>query len=141
MSTRDQPRVVLGFDYGAKRIGVAVGQELTATAQPLMTLATQPATALWIRLTKVIQQWQPALLVVGLPQQADGRANALSAAVQSFAQQLNERFALPVETIDERLSSYAAERYLQQHNQGKRTRKSDIDCMAAALILESWLRA
>ena len=135
------PRTVLGFDFGRVRIGIAVGQELTATASPLPAVMTRNQQPDWLAISRYITQWQPDLLVVGLPYQADGTPSAITQAALSFSQQLFQRYQRPVETIDERLSSQEAEyRLLQTDGVGRRKRraKGARDSLAAALILESW---
>ncbi|MFO1353114.1 MAG: Holliday junction resolvase RuvX [Gammaproteobacteria bacterium] len=131
------PATVLGFDYGASRIGVAVGQELTATANPLTTLMNAARGPDWDAIKRLIQEWRPRLLVVGLPRHADGSANAVTAAVLGFRRALGERFQLAVETVDEHLSSHEAERRFMEIHE-RRPRRAEVDALAAALILESW---
>lgn len=130
-------RTILAFDYGAKRTGVAIGQELTASARPLLTIKTRlDADFNWPVLTRLVDEWRPALLVVGVPAHADGSANDLTHAAAGFACALAARFNLPVETIDERLSSHEARALLA--GRGSKCNKAAIDRVAAALILQSW---
>ncbi len=124
-----EPQAVLGFDYGLHRIGVAVGQTLTGAARPLTTLAGRD----WNAIAKLIADWRPALLVVGVPRHADASASDTTRAALRFSRQLHGRFGLPVATIDERLSSFAARDFL-----GRRPAPGELDRVAAALILESW---
>lgn len=141
-SRRQAPRTLLGFDVGRMRIGVAVGQELTATARPLTTLATQGQQPDWGSITRLIDEWQPDLLIVGVPHHADGSPNAVTQIARRFCRQLEGRYRLPVETIDERLSSREARGYIAQLSElerRQRQNKAAIDRVAAALILESWL--
>ncbi|MDY6991538.1 MAG: Holliday junction resolvase RuvX, partial [Pseudomonadota bacterium] len=95
---------VMGFDYGHKRLGIAVGQTLTATAQPLATV--NPAH--WPQIDELIKHWQPQACIVGQPRFADGHSNAITVAVTEFTQKLYQRYRLPVHTIDETLSSVTA---------------------------------
>lgn len=132
-------RTALGFDYGRVRIGVAVGQELTATASPLSTLTARGRQPDWAALDRLIQEWQPEVLVVGVPWHADGTPNAVTKAALAFAEALGRRYRLAVETIDERLSSQEAQERLAAGGR-PRQRKEAVDALAAALILESWLR-
>ena len=128
---------VIGFDYGSKRIGIAVGQTFTATAQPLTVLSTQTYQSGWTVLDDIIRAWQPQALVVGLPKQADDSESVLSHAVCHFAQRLQEHYRLPVHFIDERLSSHAA---LQEHSNRKKSQRiRQLDALAARIILETWL--
>ena len=130
-------RTLLGFDYGLKRIGVAVGQELTGTASALVTLRANDGKPDWDAITRLIEQWQPDALVVGLPLNMDGTFHELSYRVQRFGNQLNGRYNLRAYFIDERLSSLEAERELQ--SKSRKVQKAEIDKVAAKVILESWL--
>src|SRR5262245_53133643 len=136
------PQVVLGFDYGTVRIGVASGNTLTQTAQPLTTLASKPA--LWDDIERLVKDYSPNRFVVGLPYNMDGTDTRLTAAVREFATQLSRRFAVPVTLIDERLSSAAAEQELRDarmHGERKkRVTRSDVDQTAAKVLVEQWLR-
>jgi len=117
-------RIVLGFDFGARRIGVAVGNSLTQTARPL-ALIDDDGESRWRRIAALIAEWQPAQLVVGVPRHPDGAAHGLTARCERFARQLAGRHRLPVAQVDERYSSVAVE--------GGR------DDEAAAVILQQWL--
>lgn len=130
-------QTLLGFDYGTKRIGVAVGQDITRSVTPLTTLHSQNNKPDWDAIGKLITEWQPDRLVVGLPLHLDGSSQALTERVQRFGNQLKGRYNLPVEMVDERLTSHEAETELATRR-GK-TAKADIDALAAALILQSWL--
>ena len=133
------PRTLLGFDYGWRRIGVAVGQELTLSARPLVTLANHNAEPDWRAIGELLSEWLPTLLVVGLPRHADGSANQVTEAALAFCAELERRFRLPVHTIDERLSSWAAGERRSRDGTRRKT-GAGLDAAAAALILESWLR-
>jgi len=102
-------KTVLGFDYGSKKIGVAVGQSVTQTVTPLITLPSKNQKPDWAAIEKQIKEWQPDILVVGLPVHLDGEEQPMTLAAKKFGNQLNGRFQLPVEFMDERLSSYEAE--------------------------------
>lgn len=123
--------VVLGFDFGAKRIGVAVGQRITQSAQPLQVIALRGGAIEWRAIERCVSEWRPGALVVGVPLTADGVEDELTRRCRRFARQLAGRFQLPVHTIDERLSSVEA----RERSGGRR----EIDDYAAAVILESWL--
>jgi len=131
-----KPRVLLGFDFGIKRIGVAVGQELTRTARALETLHSPDGGPDWNGISRLIEQWQPDALVVGLPLNLDGSEHEISRLAQRFGNRLKGRYNLPVFTIDERLSSVEAERQLAEQG---RFDKAAVDREAARIILESWL--
>lgn len=132
----DKPRVLLGFDFGIKRIGIAVGQELTRTARELETLTSPDGGPDWNGISRLIEQWHPDALVVGLPLNADGSDHEVTRLARRFGNRLKGRYNLPVFTIDERLSSVEAERQLAE---GGRFDKEDVDKLAARIILESWL--
>jgi putative Holliday junction resolvase len=140
MPSVSRPRTVMGFDFGRVRIGVAIGQELTATASPLTTLQACRQQPDWERITQLIEQWRPALLVVGVPRHADGSPNAVTAAALRFSRQLHGRYRLTVATIDERLSSRAAAALLSASGAARRQRpnRAAVDATAAMLIVESW---
>lgn len=127
------PGTVLGFDYGARRIGVAVAAALSDAARPLAVVRARIDGPDWESIGALIRQWQPDLLVVGLPRHADDSPHRLQGAVHAFARELAERFALPVETVDEGLSSVAARE--------RRPRRAAVglDAVAAQVILETWL--
>jgi putative holliday junction resolvase len=118
----------MAFDFGEKRIGVAVGNTLLKTANPLNTLHVLSLDARFSAIKSVVDEWQPAQLVVGRPLHPDGAAHALTARCEKFARQLNGRLNLPVELIDERYTSAIAQQ----------ERARDVDARAAALILESY---
>ena len=130
-------QTLLGFDYGTKRIGVAVGQDITRSVTPLTTLQNKHDKPDWDAIGKLIEEWQPDILVVGLPLHLDGSQQALTEKAQRFGNQLKGRYNLPVEMVDERLTSHEAEAELAAR--GGKTAKADIDALAAALILQSWL--
>lgn len=121
---------VLGFDYGTKKIGVAVGQTLTASANPLQNVAALKNKPDWEQIGRLIQEWQPDALVVGLPVRSDGSASHTTQAAQRFMRQLEGRYRLPVYAVNEYLSSYAAAR---------RDSGAPLDAVAAQIILETWL--
>jgi putative Holliday junction resolvase len=132
---------VLGFDHGRLRIGVAVGQTVTATARPLLTLSNRPEGPPWDQIAKLVREWQPDVLLVGVPRHADGTASHTTRAALGFLEGLRSRFGLPVRAVDERLSSREAEsRLRERHGVGKR-RRQPLDQYAAALIVESWLNS
>ncbi len=139
------PELVLGLDFGLRRIGLAIGDSLTRTARPLAALSVSghngPDTADWQRLGTLIKQHAPNRLVVGCPYNVDGTEHALTGKARRFAQELGERYALPVELVDERYSSLEAEAALRERRgAGQRGRidRGSIDSAAAAIILERW---
>ena len=132
-------RTALGFDFGRARIGVAVGTALTGTARPLSTLNVRQQRPDWTAIARLITEWQPDWLVVGVPYHADGNPSSLTAAALHFSRQLHRRFGLPVATVDERLSSWAAEQRYAEGNARRRGRDPGADAGAAAVILETGL--
>lgn len=139
--TRAQADLVLAFDFGLRRIGVATANRRTGTATPLTTLEAGRQTP-WGQIETIIEQWQPGQLVVGLPDPT--KAEKIAAAAIAFATELEERYGLPVAQTDESLTSRAAqsELIMARRNQlmPKRIRKGTLDSHAACLIAEQWLR-
>lgn len=134
---------LLGFDYGERRIGVAVGHRDTGLAAPLTTVVNQIGQTNWAALLEIIDAWKPSALVVGLPTHMDGSHTAMTKRVSQFYTELAERSALPTHPADERASSQEAEHIIKQNRkQGrKRTQKGDTDKIAAALILQHWMES
>jgi putative holliday junction resolvase len=136
-----QPQLILAFDYGTRRIGVATGDTLTRTARALKTLDCHGAIP-WMAISKVIDEYRPARLVVGLPYNMDGTPTTLTEATRSFARDLTTRYGLPVALVDERLSSREAEAQLRNARaQGLKRRRlthADVDMAAAKVLLERW---
>lgn len=134
--------LVLGFDYGSQRIGIALGDRLTGSARPLATVANgrEPD---WPAIELACRDWRPGALVVGLPLDEDGREQPITAQARCFASQLQQRLGLPVHLADERYSSRAADAELREARSSgrmvRRVRKGDRDARAARLILEQWL--
>jgi putative Holliday junction resolvase len=135
---------VLAFDFGTRRIGVAVGQTLTRSATAAGTVPCHAGTPDWAAVDTCIAQWAPARLLVGLPYNMDGTETSLTATCRAFAAELERRYGLPVEFVDERLTSAAATAELREARRAgaraRRVRREDIDAHAARLILETWLR-
>ncbi len=135
------PETILAFDYGLRRIGVAVGQDVTASASPVGVVANGEDGVDHDRIRAIIREWHPTRLVVGMPTHADGSPGAMTAAVEAFIDELAQ-YGLPISTIDERYSSLEAEQALKNaRKQGSRGRisKQDIDAAAAVFIAERYL--
>lgn len=136
------PETVFAFDFGKRRIGIAVGQEVTGSASPLAIVRNGDNGPDWRAVQALIEQWQPQRLVVGMPLHADGSTSDLSEDVDQFVGQL-VKFGLPVELVDERFSSLEAEKLLKERRKsgakGRKTRKI-VDAVAATLIAERWLK-
>lgn len=130
---------VLGFDFGSHSIGSAVGQTRTRTASPLEAIRANNFKPDWHHISKLIDTWQPTLLIVGLPSMMDGQENEMTRQSQRFSRQLEGRFHIKTELIDERLTTREAWQILEQQAQ-KKHNKQTIDCIAAVLITETWLQ-
>ena len=126
---------VLGFDHGKHKIGVAVGQIVTQTANPLENIKTKNKQVVWTRIQSLTKLWLPDALVVGIPWRSDGTESQSTKGAKNFAKQLQNRFDLPVYTIDETLSSYAAADLID----GDIFSGAPLDAMAAKIIVETWL--
>jgi len=133
------PRTILGFDYGLKNIGVAVGQELTSTANPLTVIKARDGIPNWDEVHTLLNQWKPQLLIVGLPFNMDGTEQRMTAASRKFGNRLNGRFQIPVEWQDERLSTYEALEQLGIRSKLQANKRADVDRISAQIILQSWL--
>ena len=135
-----RPRV-LGLDVGSKRIGLAITDPLWITAQGLETLQRKNKRTDFAQLEKVVQQYEVAEIVVGLPLRMSGAAGPQAEKMQHFAEELRERFHLPVHLWDERLTSAQANRLLRETDMSIKRRGEVVDQMAAVLILQSWMEA
>lgn len=137
------PQAVLAFDYGEKRIGVAAGNTLTGTAQPLAALAAAAGAPDWHAIGRHVESWRPAIVVVGVPYNMDGTRGRLADAAEAFAAELGARFGVAVATVDERLSSREAEQALRERRRAgtlrRRVRREDVDSEAACVLLRQWL--
>jgi putative Holliday junction resolvase len=133
---------LLGFDFGTARIGVAVGETESGLAQPLIVIDSEANDVRFAEIGKLIDEWKPATLIVGMPATEDGSEHAMAPRCKRFANQLHGRFSLPVRFFDESLSSAEAEDMLKQAG-GKyadwRERKRILDAVAAQRILQSYL--
>ena len=132
--TQSPPQTLLGFDFGMRRVGVAVGQLITGTASAVTTLAARDGQPDWGQIERLLADWRPQALVVGLPLALDGSHTELTRAAERFARRLRGRFHLPVHLQDERLSSHAAE-----HWRAGTARRNGLDAAAAQIILQDWL--
>lgn len=132
--------VFLGFDFGTKHIGVAVGQRITRSASPLQTLRRIADKPDWDGIARLIETWQPEGLVVGVAYQRDGSENPITQAMLRFARQLHGRFGLPVHIVDETLTTFEARQLLYDDlNVRRKTYLQAKDALAAQLILQTWL--
>jgi len=132
---------VLAFDFGEKRIGVATGETLLASAHPLTVIRAESNDERFAAIGKLIAEWQPERLVVGLPTHADGTPHEMTRLATKFAERLQKRFNLPVSMADERLSSLDAEARLRETGRNAKSAKPLLDAVAAQLILQTWFES
>jgi len=130
----------LGFDFGYRRIGVAIGQAVTCSARPLQTVSAQQGEPQWHRIDKIVKEWQPEAMVVGLPTCIDGSAQYTTDAAKVFADALKQRYSCKVYLVDERLTTVEARTRLFEEGGYKAIQSSEVDAYAAVLILEQWLQ-
>lgn len=128
----------LGFDFGLKRIGVASGEHLLGIAHPLTTLNAESNEDRFNQIAKIIEEWKPSTLVVGLPLTLDGEEHEVTLLCKKFARRLDGRFGLPVVMVDERLSSAEASQSLKEMGIAGRKQKPMLDQIAAQVILQSY---
>jgi putative holliday junction resolvase len=142
MPESSRPKIVLAFDFGLRRIGVACGDTLSRSASALETVPAGPSGPRWELIATMMRDWQPDMAVVGLPYNVDGSENDMTGAARSFAAELARRFGIEVVMVDERYSSLEAAARLQTARESglrrRRVAKSDVDAAAACVILERW---
>ncbi len=134
---------VMGFDYGKTRIGVAIMNTLTGIPTPQSTINARDGAPDWTAISRCLNEWKPARLVVGMPRKLDGSDSAMQEPIERFIRQLAGRYNLPVDVVSEQLSSREAEQRLKQARQAgrkRKIRKDEIDQVAATIILESWMQ-
>ncbi len=133
----------LAFDFGERRIGVAFANPVTRTSAALTTLPARNGKPVWQNVDELVNEWEPGILVVGVPYNMDGSESSMTKKALDFGTSLAERYGLPVETVDEQLTSAEAGIMLRaQRRAGQLSRKvrpGDIDSLAARLIAENWL--
>ncbi len=134
-------RSLMGFDFGTRSIGIATGQEVTGTASPLTSLKANEGIPDWVQLEKLLKEWQPDLLIVGLPLNMDGTEQEMTVRARKFGQRLHGRFGFQVEFKDERLTTTDAKARLFEQGGYKALGKSRVDAVSAQLILESWMES
>lgn len=135
-----KPRSALLFDFGLKNIGLAYGQTISQTARELPALKARDGIPQWEAIGALLKEWQPNLLLVGLPLNMDGSESELSGRARTFGNRLNGRFNMPVEMVDERLSTREAKWEAATRGHKGNYREAPIDSIAARIILEAWLR-
>ncbi len=129
---------VLGFDYGAKRVGIAVGETSIGIANPLGAIEGEANDARFAAIDRYVNEWQPVAFVVGQPHHSDGSEHAVAKLAGKFARRLAGRYRLEVVLVDETLTSATAEAQLRD-TRTRAARKTDVDALAAAIILQSFL--
>ncbi|MDA0271846.1 MAG: Holliday junction resolvase RuvX [Proteobacteria bacterium] len=122
--------LAMAFDYGTKRIGVAVGQKITGTATPVAVVKARDGVPDWQVIGRLVEEWKPTVFVVGLPINMDGTESDMSVAATRFSRRLNGRYGIRIELMDERLSTFEAREF---------ETTDQLDAIAAKLILETWL--
>ncbi|HEX9195038.1 MAG TPA: Holliday junction resolvase RuvX [Azonexus sp.] len=132
---------VLAFDFGEKRIGVATGETLLGSAHPLTVIRAESNDDRFAAIGKLIAEWQPVQLVVGLPTHADGTPHETTRLAQKFAERLQRRYRLPVAFADERLTSVDAAARLRETGRDSRSARPLLDAVAAQLILQTWFES
>ncbi len=138
--TPDNPETIVAFDFGLRRIGVAVGQEVTASANPIAAIGNTDSGPDWQAIASIVGEWRPSRLVVGMPLHEDGSPSEMGVHVKAFIAELG-RVGLPVEQVDERYSSLEAGELMKTERAAGlrgRIKKEAIDSMAAALIAKRW---
>lgn len=131
-------RTLLAFDFGTKSIGVAVGQEVTRTARALTSFKAKDGIPNWDEIEKLLKEWQPDLVIVGLPLNMDGTTQLVTNQARKFANRLHGRFGVQVELQDERLSTVEARSSLFSQGGYRALDKGKVDSASAVIILESW---
>ena len=135
--------VVIAFDFGLKRTGVAIGNTLTGSATPECTLHSKNEAPDWDGISRLISEWKPTQVVVGMPTELDGSENPLKKRIERFCNQLNGRYNLTVDQENEQFTSIEAAQRLKQLRQSGRKQKvvkDEVDKIAAAIILENWMQ-
>jgi putative Holliday junction resolvase len=129
----------MAFDFGLRQIGIAVGNCLLRSTQPLAVIGAREGVPDWSRLEQIVREWQPDLLVVGDPLNMDGSDSELCQRARKFARRLHGRLGLPVELVDERLTSFEAKQISRERGHKGDYKRQPVDSQAAELVLRSWL--
>lgn len=134
-------KTVIGVDFGTGSIGFAVGQTLTGTASPIGAVKAKDGTPNWQQIENILKEWQPDLVVVGLPLNMDGTEQEMTKRAQKFANRLHGRFGVQIDTHDERLSTADAKAHLFASGGYRNLKKGNVDAQSAVVILESWFES
>lgn len=132
---------ILAFDFGEKRIGVAVGESTLGQAHPMAVIRAGTDPERLAAISKLVEEWQPDLLVIGRPTHADGTPHEMTVLAHDFGCLLHQHFGLPVQEADERLTSRDAETRLRETGRNSKTMKPLLDAVAAQLILQTWFES
>jgi putative holliday junction resolvase len=139
MPDKNDIKILLAFDYGTKNIGIASAQTITKTANSLPGLKAKDGIPDWNQIEKLLTEFQPDLVLVGLPLNMDGSESELSTRARKFANRIHGRFGVKVEMIDERLSSFAAKGEVMAQGGSRDYKHNPVDSIAARILLEDWL--
>ena len=139
MLTMDEKNIFLAFDFGTRNIGVAVGQKVTKSATVLAPLLAEKGNPCWENIDKLIKDWQPIALVVGVPYRLDGSDLKVTKLAKKFIEQLKKRYQLEVYAAEERLTTKAAREEIFARGGYKALQNESVDCVAAKIILEEWM--
>ncbi|OCA53802.1 Holliday junction resolvase RuvX [Photorhabdus namnaonensis] len=131
-------RTIMAFDFGTRSIGAAIGQEITGTARALTSFKATEGIPNWQQIEKLLKEWQPDLVIVGLPLNMDGTEQLVTAQARKFANRLHGRFGVQVQLQDERLTTVEARAHLFDRGGYKALSKGKVDATSAVIILESW---
>lgn len=137
-SAPERQRQVLAFDFGLRRIGVACGQEMLGSARPVTMIPARDGVPDWSRIETLLNEWRPDLVVVGLPLNMDGSESDMCARARKFGKRIHGRYHIPVDMMDERLSSFEAKEAVLAEGGSSDFGRHGVDDLAAVLILESW---
>lgn len=132
-------QTLLAFDFGMKHIGVAIGQTITQTASPLITLTAQNGIPKWEQIGSLIHQWRPQALIVGMPLNMDGSDQPITLCVRKFINRLKAKFKLPVFEVDERLTSWEANQRITKLNEKKIRAFNEKHTISAVILIEQWM--
>jgi putative Holliday junction resolvase len=132
---------ILALDHGTKRIGVAVSDELKIIASPLEYIPAEPFVDFLARLREIVREKEVELIIIGMPRNMDGSYGPAALKVQAFVAVLKDALAIPIKTLDERLTTVQAQRFLIQGNVRREKRKEKVDKTAAAILLQSYLES
>ncbi|MBY6071879.1 MULTISPECIES: Holliday junction resolvase RuvX [Marinobacter] len=133
-------RRVMAFDFGTRRIGVAVGQELLGSGQPVALIPARDGIPDWQQIESLLEEWRPDLVVVGLPLNMDDTENDMCARARKFGKRLHGRYHVPVEMVDERLTSFEAKGEVMAAGGSRDFGRHGVDDRAAVLILETFFQ-